>query len=119
MERKVGEIFEYNDEWYQCMVGSDCENCAFKERKCYLEGDIDDPIGECCYDRRRDSKDVIFKKLEKVGEPYITSNDKVMQNYLIETEVSEYPKDVFILTNYEQRIIAIEIEQNQRRYGRK
>ena len=29
MERKVGEIFEYNGEWYQCMEGTGCYRCAF------------------------------------------------------------------------------------------
>ena len=67
MERKIGEIFEYNREWYQCIVGNDCENCAFNERKCYTVVDNGDPIGDCCADRRKDNKDVIFKKLEKVG----------------------------------------------------
>ena len=67
MERKIGEIFEYNGEWHQCIVGNGCENCAFNERKCYTVVDNGDPIGDCCADRRKDNKDVIFKKLEKVG----------------------------------------------------
>ena len=62
MERKIGEIFEYNGEWFQC-----CETNR----------------AECCYDCffskgygcKKDSKvfgvcgDRNFKKLEKVGEP--------------------------------------------------
>lgn len=80
MEWKIGEIRQVNGEWYQCVEGNGCENCAFKGRKCYLEGDTDDPIGECCYDRRRDNKDVIFKKLEKVGEPYV-GNNGTFQSY--------------------------------------
>ena len=67
MERKKGEIFEYNSEWYKCIVGNDCKDCAFNKRKCYTVVDDDDPIGDCCADRRKDNKDVIFKKLEKVG----------------------------------------------------
>ena len=70
MERKIGEVFEYNGEWYQCIVGNSCEDCAFNKRKCYTVIDNGDPIGDCCADRRTDNKDVIFKKLEKVGEPY-------------------------------------------------
>ena len=70
MEQKIGEIFEHNGEWYQCIVGNDCENCAFNERKCYTVVGNGDPIGDCCDDRRKDNKNVIFKKLEKVGEPY-------------------------------------------------
>ena len=70
MERKIGEIFEYNGEWFLCIVGNDCEDCAFKKRKCCTVVDNGGPIGDCCADRRKDNKDVIFKKFEKVGEPY-------------------------------------------------
>ena len=65
MERKIGEVFEYNGEWYQCIVGNGCENCAFNKMMCYTIAD------ECCAYRRKDNKNVIFKKLEKVGEPYL------------------------------------------------
>ena len=70
MERKIGEVFKLGGEWYQCIVGTDCKNCAFNERKCYTIVDNGDPVGECCADRRKDGKNIIFKKLEKVGEPY-------------------------------------------------
>lgn len=80
METKEGEIFEYNGEWYQCIVENGCENCAFNKRKCYTI------IDECGADRRKDNKNVIFKKLEKVGEPYIEhdhsmNKDVVVQDY--------------------------------------
>ena len=29
MERKIGEIFEYKGEWYQCVIGYSCYDCAF------------------------------------------------------------------------------------------
>ena len=79
MERKIGEIFEYNGEWYQCIVENGCENCAFNERNCYTI------VDECCADRRKDNKNVIFKKLEKVGEP-ITVNGKNVQ--LLKTTIA-------------------------------
>ena len=113
MERKIGEIFEYNGEWYQCIVGNGCENCAFNERKCYTFTDNNDPIGDCCADRRKDNKDVIFKKLEKVGKPYTITVNKTVQNYILETEVSVPPKDVFILIDNKLRLIAIEIKQTK------
>ena len=81
MERKIGEIFEYKGEWYQCIVGNGCENCAFNERKCYTFTDNNDPIGDCCADRRTDNKHVIFKKLEKVGEP-ITVKGQTFQKLI-------------------------------------
>ena len=64
MERKIGEIFEYNGEWYQCVewIGSFCEHCNLEFIKC---------DEKCDSDERADGKNVIFKKLEKVGEPYV------------------------------------------------
>lgn len=111
MEWKIGEIRQIDNEWYQCIVGNGCKNCAFYERKCY--NDNNDPIGDCCAQRRKDNKDVIFKKLEKVGEPYTTYVGKTVQNYLLETAVSVPPENVFVLINNEQRLIAIEIKQNK------
>ena len=85
MEWKIGEIFEYNGEWYQCIVGNSCVDCSFNKRKCSTVVDNGDPIGDCCADRRKDNKSVIFKKLEKVGEP-ITVNGKNVQ--LLKTTIA-------------------------------
>ena len=63
MERKIGEIFEYNGEWYQCIIGH-CNQCSFDEAgTCKFIGN---PY--CAY--RNDKKLACFKKLEKAGEPY-------------------------------------------------
>ena len=70
MERKVGEIFEYNGEWYQCMEGTGCYRCAFYDKNICI---ADNPHCTC----RSDKKNVIFKKLEKVGEPEIINGKKV------------------------------------------
>ena len=120
MERKIGEIFEYNGEWYQCIVGNDCKNCAFNERKCYIVVDNGDPIGDCCADRRKDNKDVIFKKLEKVGEPfscnyYGDSRLVMMQEYhLFDSNVTYcYQTPPMYITDYKHKRIAIEIKQNK------
>ena len=66
MERKIGEIFEYNGEWYQCMKSNTCKDCAFYRSSC---GSLNGK-GSCSYNFRKDATNVIFKKLEKVGEPY-------------------------------------------------
>ena len=114
MERKIGEIFEYNGEWYQC-VGGTCRNCSFYYNTvCKNITTIGSTnFGNCHCSLRTDHKSVIFKKLEKVGEPYTTFVNKTVQNYLLETAVSVPPKDVFTLINNEQRLIAIEIKQNK------
>ena len=116
MERKIGEIFEYNGEWYQCVESDNCGECSPFTTECSsgTKSDLAYKVfGKCSKTRRSDNKQVIFKKLEKVGEPYTTSVDKTVQNYLLETAVSVPPKDVFTLINNEQRLIAIKIKQTK------
>lgn len=74
MERKVGEIFEYNGEWYQCVEGIGCYRCAFYDKNICI---ADNPHCTC----RSDKKNVIFKKLEKVGEPTMLDG-KLVQKIL-------------------------------------
>ena len=57
MERKIGEIFEYNGEWYQCVEGN-CAYCSIQDEAC--EQRI---INDVCRLNR------IFKKLGKIEEP--------------------------------------------------
>ena len=75
MERKIGEIFEYKGEWYQCvMTGSSCADCDIK-------GDCSGiSIGACSGNLRTDMKGGRFKKLEKVGEP-VEYNGGLYQGY--------------------------------------
>lgn len=119
MERKIGEIFEYNGEWCQCIVGNDCENCDFNERKCYTVVDNGDPIGDCCVDRRKDNKDVIFKKLEKVGEPFtcnIHGDERLvwMQEYkLYDVNFCKENALLMYVSDYKHKRIAIELKQNK------
>ena len=70
MERKVGEIFEYNGEWYQCIEGTGCYRCAFYDKNICI---ADNPHCTC----RSDKKNVIFKKLKKVGDITIINEKKV------------------------------------------
>ena len=72
MERKIGEIFEYKGEWYQCVEDTEdisCVNCCFYNGGHKLCTDED--MGDCVKEYRSDAKSICFKKLEKVGEPYI------------------------------------------------
>ena len=64
MERKIGEIFEHKGEWYQCVEGTGCYKCDlyFNGNTCTAKN----PHCAC----RSDWKNVVYKKLEKVGEPY-------------------------------------------------
>ena len=76
-EHKIGEIFEYNGEWYQCVVAiQGCRECSFRTHD-YCTHHI-----ECLSDTRSDKTSVIFKKLEKVGELNMIGN-KLIQRYKI------------------------------------
>ena len=110
MERKIGEIFEHDGEWYQCIIGNGCKNCPFNERKCYTIVDNGDLVGECCADRRKDNKDVIFKKLEKVGELYM-NDEKIVQKYKIYYDPL-IAKDG-VVERYVPGLVDIVIKQNK------
>lgn len=78
MERQVGEIFEYNGEWYQCLKSPDgsCKHCDMG-----FGGKCPIPIKECTESGRNDRSYIIFKKLEKVGEPTMLDG-KLVQKIL-------------------------------------
>ena len=83
MERKIGEIFEFGGEWYQCVESDSCGECSLFTTECGsgTKSDLADKVfGQCSKVRRTDNKHVIFKNLEKVGEPYIIGN-KLIQRY--------------------------------------
>jgi hypothetical protein len=109
MERKVGEIFEYNEEWYQCIVqpkgteGQSCSICSMNfGGKCPIH------VIECAMEGRSDGKSVIFKKLEKVGEPF-----KSMGNcYQVYKTYCE-PTNVGLGSSYDGSKVVIKIKQNK------
>ena len=115
MERKIGEIFEYNGEWYQCIKQTEKYNKTVCN-PCDFHG-----IGNCELDRcsgtyRSDKKSVIFKKLEKVGEPTRLYNDidSLFQTYKLFVN-AVIPKDFG--RNYsmfpDNSYIKIEIKENK------
>ena len=122
MERKIGEIFEYNGEWYQCVEGNDCANCVFIDYcKSHSKEERDSAIGLCVSFDRNDGMHVIFKKLEKVGEPYkyyikcVEDVDFIIvQEYILPNPsyIWNDEGNVFIRDCYNGRI-AIEIKQNK------
>ena len=119
MERKIGEIFEYNGEWYQCIEQPEKYNKTVCN-PCDFHG-----IGNCELDRcsgtyRSDKKSVIFKKLEKVGEPfscnyYGDARLVMMQEYqLYDSNVIYcYQTPPMYITDYKHKRIAIEIKENK------
>ena len=108
MERKIGEIFEYKGEWYQCVEGLNCRSC------CFYGMDCDEII--CNSEARKDDRNVAFKKLEKVGEPYAEGNSIVSERMF--QKYRTYEKNFFLnerdllFTSYGD-IVSIEIKQKQ------
>ena len=116
MERKIGEIFKYNGEWYQCLPERRiCDDCAFKnDITCKNSKGI---RGEC--QRASRQKDgIIFKKLEKVGEPYrrwfSPFNNIMVQRYRLYGRNVIMPDEPIMLLepNYKNSV-EIEIKQNK------
>lgn len=64
MERKIGEIFELQNEWYKVVDDpkGTCRGCAFIENPCNSYKEI---IGFCSEDGRNDGTSIIFIKADK------------------------------------------------------
>ena len=111
MERKIGEVFEYEDEWYQCVrdtADDDCRNCDF-DKKCKPQ-----ISGGCSSRSRVDGQSVAFKKLEKVGEPMWFSENSCFQRYALPIPVLVYKGDKNVFSSAPSEIfLYVEIEQKQ------
>lgn len=107
MERKIGEVLNYDGEWYQCVKSSDCPKCDLKHlHNCNHHF-------HCSTLTRKDGEEVIFKKLEKVGEPY-NIGKKVFQRYEVFTKPYIFNDEFFTInTPVDDSFISIEIKQNE------
>ena len=107
MERKIGEIFEYNGEWYQCGEGR-CRDCYFSEKRYLCKQFI--TKGFC-------TSGIIFKKLEKVGEPYThycpSGRIIYFQRYKIFNKSYSHNTEYIICDFNEDDVVSIEIKQTK------
>ena len=104
MERKIGEIFEYNGEWYQC-VKSDgtCNGCVGKFQPYSFCNGFKECVGK------------IFKKLEKVGEPFSDEHFGLVQKYELKMYgYSTKDKRVCFVDGYD---VFIKTKQNKEDMG--
>ena len=111
MEQKIGEIFEINGEWYQCVEHKGCHSCAFALRRgfgfeCVFKGT---PRCTC----RSDGKLVIFKKLEKVGEPYMLEDKKFQKYKVFKTPYIYHKIDCSWQSFADPYYISLEIKQTK------
>lgn len=111
MEYIIGEIFKYNGEWYQCVEGDIyCPDCVFFRKKCNSQ-----VLGECGALKRSDKENVIFKKLEKVGKPYMLEDKKFQMYRAFRTPYIyhkiDYSWQSFVFPYY--YCVSLEIKQNK------
>ena len=107
-EYKIGEIFEYNGEWYQCVRSIlTCSACEIPRPCTKIRG-----LGYCSLNMRDDKEQVVFKKLEKVGEPFIGKVHIQFQRYKIYAKPIVDPTKNIGYVN-EENTIAIEIKQTK------
>lgn len=117
MERKTGEIFEHEGEWYQCVKNQriTCCDCDFYNDTVMDDGKIVGAecdtmvVGDCSGYFRKDGVYVKFKKLEKFGVPY-KRNRKIYQLYNTPLPVDISSSDKI---NQIVRHDMIEIEQEK------
>lgn len=113
MERKIGEIFKLDSEWYQCIGSDSCGECSLFTTECGsgTKSDLADKVaGQCSKIRRTDNKHVIFKKIEKVGEHY-KNNDRTYQLYKLPLNIEKLPPHTEGITLVRVDIVEIEIKQ--------
>ena len=107
MERKIGEIFEYNGEWYQCGEGR-CRDCYFSEKRYLCKQFI--TKGFC-------TSGIIFKKLEKIGEPYThycpSGRIIYFQRYKIFNKSYSHNTEYIMCDFNEDDIVSIELKQTK------
>ena len=114
MERKIGEIFEVNGKWYQCVEANENDNC----NACDLQGlcirmQGKQHVGNCM-NWRTDNKRTVYKKLEKVGEPFLYKA-KQMQSYRRATGalICNWNNNLLLLEHGDSDIIDIEVVQSK------
>ena len=109
MKTKIGEIFEYKGEWYQCVRAK-----KYECRYCDLHNKCIDANGVklvTCHARYRDDITyVIFKKLEPVGAPYPLYGH-IVQRYAGVTNPVMLPEVPFCRYNAINNTVDIEIKQ--------
>lgn len=82
MERKLGEIFEYNNKWYEVVTGgadkNSCANCAFLT---LLNGCSAEVSGRCSSLSRMDRVSVHFEEIPAPGTAPVASKTMTISPY--------------------------------------
>ncbi len=117
MERKIGEIFEFGGEWYQCIGNpynecTDCDFCFETGRACVRQ-----IVGQCSMSNRSDGLSVVFKKLEKVRESFLhycpSGRIIYFQKYKLLDKSYSHNTEYIMCDFNQDGFLGIEIKQNQ------
>lgn len=110
MERKIGEIFEFGGEWYQCLKGISCKECDFSGNNitCDIHGTI-----TCTRKGRSDDTSVVFKKLDKIGESYTLESKKFQKYRVFHTPYIYNKIDCSWQSFADPYYIGLEVKQNK------
>ena len=93
MERKVGEIFQYEGKTYQVVESIRCDGCAFnKSIKCSTSSTIRELLGSCDSIKRKDSINVVFKEINNIENNQLTIN--IPEGMEIDLENSDLAKGI-------------------------
>ena len=103
MERKIGEIFEFKKDWYQCVEGR-CKDCHFSEKRFLCKQFI---TKDFC------THGIIFKKLEKVGEPYMLEAKKFQKYRVFHTPYIYNKIDYSWQSFADPYYVSLELKQNK------
>lgn len=114
MECKIGEIRKVGNKWLQCIESACNKECYFYNRSLHktIAGINGNDFGACNACFRSDNKSVIFKELEKIGEPYDDCGT-ILQRFKIYTNVTNADTKGLELHIYSNDTIGIEIKQNK------
>lgn len=111
---RIGEIKNIDDKFYQCVEHNNCYGCSLND----ICTDI--PIskkGHCALSKRKDRKSVIFKRLEKIGEPYMYyfPSGKIMcfQRYKLFNKLYSHNTEYVMCDFNKEDIVSIEVKQNK------
>lgn len=90
MERKIGEIFQYEGKTYQVVESIRCDGCAFNRSvKCST---IREPLGSCDSIKRKDRINVVFKEINNMENNQLIIN--IPEGMEIDLENSDLAKGI-------------------------
>ena len=90
MERKIGEIFTYNNKTYQVIKANTCKDCAFFNTRCNFFQTL--VAGTCTPGGRKDNISVSFKLINNMENKQLTIN--IPEGMEIDLEKSNLAKGI-------------------------